>query len=109
MDEYPEKTCSIDRLVRQPRLVAATIAGEKTQQRRDGIYGYPGDKFSLQGIAFIITRLERNSLGDMTDADAHSEGFQGLQEYKDLILKMHAGMTWESSHLVWVHHFDRDV
>ena len=109
MEEYPEKTCSIDRLVRQPRLVAATIAGEKTQQRRDGIYGYPGDKFSLQGVVFVITRLERKSLGDMTDTDAHLEGFPGLQEYKDLILKMHSGMTWESSHLVWVHHFDRDV
>jgi len=25
--------------------------------------------------------------------------------YRDIILKMHAGMTWEADALVWVHSF----
>jgi len=33
-DGYPEKTCSIDRLVTHPKLVAAALSGTKTQQRR---------------------------------------------------------------------------
>ena len=109
MDEYPEKTCEIDRLVRQPKLVAAAKAGQKTQQRRDGIYAYPGEKFSLQGTNFTVTKLELKSLGDMTDADALAEGYPNLSSYKDLILRMHAGMEWNDSNLVWVHHFAKDV
>ena len=45
METYPEKTCSIDRLVTHPKLVAAAKAGMKTQQRRDGIYGLPRRNF----------------------------------------------------------------
>ena len=68
--DYPEKTCTTDRLVRHPKLVAAAIAGTKTQQRRDGIYAYPNETFELEGIPFIVTAVERQRLGDMSDADA---------------------------------------
>jgi hypothetical protein len=105
--EYPEKTCSVDRLVRQPKFMAAAIAGEKTQQRRDGVYAYPGEEFSLQGVAFMVTKLERECLGEMTEFDARAEGFPSLVAYKDFILKMHKGMEWDKSHPVWVHHFSR--
>jgi len=50
--DYPEKSCSIARLVTHPKFVAAVLAGEKTQQRRDGIYAYPGETFELEGIQF---------------------------------------------------------
>ena len=70
MEAYPEKTCSIDRLVTHPKLVSATKAGLKTQQRRNGIYGYPGETFELEGMTFVVTGLERQRLGDMTDEHA---------------------------------------
>jgi len=54
MTDYPEKTCDIDRLVRHPKLVAAAIAGQKTQQRRDGIYGWPDETFELAIGQIII-------------------------------------------------------
>lgn len=108
MNDYPEKNCDIDRLVRHPKLVEAALSGKKTQQRRDGVYAYPGEKFKLDGIDFIMTSLERQSLGEMTDADANAEGYPSLDMYKGLILKMHAGMTWEADSLVWVHSFKRD-
>jgi hypothetical protein len=44
----------------------------------------------------------------MTDKDANAEGYPSLEMYKGLILKMHAGMTWENDSLVWVHRFKRD-
>ena len=106
-DTYPEKTCSIDRLVRHPRLVEAAIKGEKTEQRRDGIYAYPGETFELQGVSFVCTDLIRQRLGDMDDADAHAEGYQSLDAYRDLILSMHKGMTWNEDALVWLHRFRR--
>ncbi len=107
MTDYPEKTCEIDRLVRHPKLVAAAIAGQKTQQRRDGVYGWPGETFELDGVPFVITALERKTLADMTDDDAKAEGYPSLEAYKDLILKMHPGMTWDGSAKVWVHHFKK--
>ncbi|MBL4707192.1 MAG: ASCH domain-containing protein [Flavobacteriales bacterium] len=107
MTQYPEKTCDIDRLVRQPKLVAAVLEGRKSQQRRDGIYGYPGETFELEGTTFRIAKLFRQSLGDMTDEDAKAEGYPDLNMYKGLIDKMHPGMPWDNDHLVWVHQFER--
>ena len=106
-DTYPEKTCCIDRLVRHPRLVEAALQGNKTEQRRDGIYAYPGEAFELQGIAFVCTDLIRQRLGDMGDAGAKAEGYDSLDAYRDLILKMHKGMTWNEDALVWLHRFRR--
>ena len=53
MTEYPEKTCEIDRLVTREKLVAAAVQGRKTQQRRDGIYGYPGETFQPCAVEAI--------------------------------------------------------
>ena len=105
---YPAKNCEITRLVTHPKLVAATIAGTKTQQRRDGLYAYPNETFELEGISFVVTSVERKRLGDMTEADAHAEGYPNLDTYKQIILKMHANMTWNDEGLVWVHSFRRN-
>ncbi len=107
VSEYPEKTCEIDRLIRHPKLVSAAIAGNKNQQRRDGLYAYPGETFELDGISFSVTAVDHQTLADMSDADAKAEGYPGLDAYKELILKMHPGMTWDGSHKVWVHYFER--
>lgn len=105
MDNFPEKTCSIDRLIRHPRLIAAAKAGQKTQQRRDGVYAWPGEEFELEGVAFVVTDLKRERLGEMTDEHARAEGYPDLASYRELILKMHPGMTWNNDHQVWVHCF----
>ena len=107
MNAYPEKNCEIDRLVRHPKLVEAALQGRKTQQRRDGIYAYPGEVFVLEGVEFEITAVKRQKLGDMTDRDAQDEGYPNLAVYKDIILKMHANMEWNDEGLVWVHQFSR--
>ncbi|MDD5276259.1 MAG: ASCH domain-containing protein [Methylovulum sp.] len=109
MENNPPKNCSIDRLVTHPKLVAAAKAGTKTQQRRDGVYGWPGETFMLEEMAFVVTDLSRQRLGDMTDEHAQAEGYPSLEMYKDIILKMHAGMTWNPDSLVWVHTFAAQV
>jgi hypothetical protein len=105
--EYPEKTCSIDRLVRHKRLVEAAVDGRKTEQRRDGIYGHPGETFELEGHTFEIVGLTHDRLGDMSEAEAHAEGYETLEDYRELILRMHRGMEWDVEHRVWVHRFRR--
>lgn len=109
MNTYPPKTCQIDRLVRHPKLVEAAKAGLKTQQRRDGLYAYPGETFELDGAGFVVTAVERRSLGEMSEDDARAEGYPNLDAYRELILKMHPGMAWDESHLVWVHCFERQA
>jgi len=103
--DYPEKTCTIDRLVRQEKFVEATLAGTKTEQRRDGVYGYPGESFTLEERTFEIVSLTQDRLGDMTDEEARAEGFQDFEAYRSLIIRMHRGMEWDPDHLVWVHRF----
>ena len=107
--DYPEKSCEIDRLVTHEKLVEAALAGRKTQQRRDGVYAYPGETFELEGIEFTVTGLEQKTLGDMTDADAQAEGYPSMEMYKGLILRMHAGMKWNENHKVWVHSFEKSA
>jgi len=107
MQTYPEKTCDISRLVRHPRLVAEALAGRKTEQRRDGVYAYPGESFELDGIEFVVTDLRRERLGDMGDVGAQAEGYPSLDEYRNLILSMHKGMQWNDEAMVWVHCFQR--
>lgn len=106
MSEFPEKTCTIDRLVTHDKLVAAALAGKKTQQRRAGVYAYPGETFELQGTQFVVKDLRQETLADMTDAEAQKEGYPNMQFYKDLILRMHKGMEWDPSEKVWVHEFE---
>ena len=103
--DYPEKTCSIDRLVTNDRMVEAVLSGQKVQQRRNGVYAYPGEQFDLEGNLFEVTRVERQKLGDMTEEDAFKEGFSNLESYQQIILHMHAGMEWDVNHKVWLHEF----
>ena len=103
--DFPEKTCEISRLVRQKKLVDATLAGRKTEQRRDGVYGYPGERFDLDGRSFEIVSLTHERLGDMTDDQARAEGFPNLEAYQTLIARMHRGMEWDPEHRVWVHRY----
>jgi len=107
-NKYPEKTCSIEKLVSHPKLVEATLAGKKTQQRRNGVYAYPGEKFTLEDKTFVVTGLTRQALGDMTDADAMAEGYPSIQMYKALIEKMHQGanISFDDKSMVWVHEFE---
>jgi hypothetical protein len=109
MTSFPEKTCSIERLITHPKLVAAAIAGLKTQQRRHGVYGLPGETFKLGEVSFVITDLQRQCLGDMTEEHAKAEGYDDLESYQNIILKMHAGMVWNDEGLAWVHSFVRQT
>ena len=107
MTDFPKKTCTIDRLVTHEKLVAAALDGSKTQQRRAGVYGYPGETFDIEGVAFVIKDLRQESLGGMTEEDAHLEGYPNLEVYQNLILRMHPGMSWEDEFPVWVHEFEK--
>lgn len=107
MADYPEKTCSIDRLLTHKMLIVAAIAGRKTEQRRAGVYAYPGELFEVCGQTFVVRDLRRERYGDMTEADAQAEGYPCLAMYKELIKRVHGGTDMEDDQLVWVHQFEK--
>ena len=103
--DYPEKTCSSDRLVRHPMMVKQVVTGTKRRQRRNGVYVYPGEMFTIGDKTVECTALFRQALGEIDDAAAILEGFPSLAAYKGFILKMHKGMEWDDSAKAWVHEF----
>ncbi|MFP7298503.1 ASCH domain-containing protein [Neobacillus niacini] len=101
----PPKTCSVDRLVTMESDVKKVLAGEKTATRRNGRYADPGEIMTLDGRQFVVERVYSQSLGELTDDDAKSEGFSTVEEYKQSILAYHPGMPWLPQMRVWVHEF----
>ena len=103
--EYPEKTCSVERLVTVPEDVQKVLDGKKTATRRNGVYAYPGEVMTLNGQGYEVKSLYQQSLGEVTEENAKQEGFEDLEAYKKSILDMHEGMKWIPTMKVWVHEF----
>lgn len=104
-EQLPPKTCTIDRLVTLEEDVERVLNGEKTATRRNGRYADPGETWELRGKLFEVHKVYQQSLGELTDEDAKTEGFADLESYKNNILSMHPGMPWLPQMRVWVHEF----
>ncbi|MET3574563.1 ASCH domain-containing protein [Bhargavaea ullalensis] len=104
-EELPPKTCSVERLVTNPADVQNVIDGKKTATRRNGRYADPGEVMELDGGSFEVTDVYIQTLGEMTEEDARSEGYEGLEDYKNAIISFHPGMKWVPKMEVWVHEF----
>ena len=105
MTNYPEKTCSIERLVTIPEDVKKVLEGKKWATRRNGVYAYPGETMTLEGKEYTIEKLYEQTLGELTDEDAKSEGHQTVEEYKEAMLSIHDKMPWLPKMKVWVHEY----
>ncbi|MCZ8521520.1 MULTISPECIES: ASCH domain-containing protein [Paenibacillus] len=104
-EALPPKTCSIERLVTLDADVAKVLSGEKTATRRNGRYADIGEVMELQGRKFEVTNVYSQSLGELTDENIQAEGYASVDEYKNYIMSMHAGMPWLPQMRVWVHEF----
>ncbi|WP_163183128.1 ASCH domain-containing protein [Neobacillus sedimentimangrovi] len=101
----PPKTCTIDRLITLEEDIKKVLSGKKTATRRNGRYADLGEIMTLEGRKFVVEKVYPQSLGELTDEDARSEGYQSLEEYKQSILSLHPGMPWLPQMRVWVHEF----
>lgn len=101
----PPKTCSIERMITKEEDIARVLEGKKTATRRNGRYADPGEIMELQGKKYEVYEVYQQTLGELTDGDAQTEGFANLEEYKTYILSLHAGMPWVPSMKMWVHQF----
>lgn len=103
--EWPEKSCSIERLVTIEADVKKVLNNEKTSTRRNGVYAYPGEVVVLDGKEIKVDALYKQTLGEMTDEHAKQEGYATVEEYKQSILAIHPNMPWIPTMSVWVHEF----
>ncbi|MGO4886472.1 ASCH domain-containing protein [Anaerobacillus sp. MEB173] len=85
--------------------VEKVLAGKKTSTRRNGRYADIGEIMELEGKKYEVTAIYSQSLGEMTDEDAKSEGYENMESYKNHILSLHRGMPWVPTMKVWVHEF----
>jgi hypothetical protein len=104
-EALPPKTCSIDRMITVDADIDRVLSGAKTSTRRNGRYADPGEIMELGGRRFEVTRVYQQALGELSEEDARSEGFESMEAYKSYILGMHKGMPWIPSAKVWVHEF----
>jgi hypothetical protein len=104
-DQLAQKTCSIDRMITVEKDVQKVLSGEKTCQRRNGRYADAGEIWEIDGRKFEVYNVFQQPLGDMTEADAHREGFSDMETYKQNMLSMHPGMPWVPKMKAWVHEF----
>ena len=105
--ELPAKTCSIERLITRTDDIERVTTGTKTSTRRNGRYADVGEVMELAGQRFVVTRVYRQRLSEMTDADFRSEGFDSQEAYAAHIQHAHNGMPipWIQAAKVWVHEF----
>ncbi|MEK8128567.1 ASCH domain-containing protein [Paenibacillus filicis] len=104
-EALPPKTCTIDRMITVEADVDKVLSGLKTSTRRNGRYADPGEVMELRGQRFEVTRVYRQTLGDLTDEIIQSEGYPTVEAYKTYITSLHAGMPWLPQMKVWVHEF----
>ncbi|WP_426453924.1 ASCH domain-containing protein [Paenibacillus sp. S-38] len=104
-EALPPKTCSIERMITVDADVAKVLSGEKTATRRNGRYADIGEIMELQGRKFEVTNVYSQALGELTDENIKGEGYSSVEEYKNYIMSMHAGMPWMPQMRVWVHEF----
>jgi hypothetical protein len=103
--ELPPKKGTAQQLVTLEPDVEKVLRGEKTATRRNSRYADVGEVMELRGERFEVTKVYRQSLGELTDADAQAEGFPDVAAYRDSILSMHPGMPWLPHMQVWAHEF----
>lgn len=105
LNELPPKTCSIERLITKEDDIARVLRGEKTATRRNGRYADPGEIMELGGKRYLVERVYKQALGELTDVHAQQEGYENVEAYKQSILAIHPNMPWLPHMQVWVHEF----
>lgn len=87
------------------RIREKVLAGEITQLHRGDKHASEGDTFVIDGTAFVVTQVERERLGELTDADARAEGSPNLAAYKRRIERTH-GTEWDDDRTAVRHEFE---
>lgn len=96
-----------DVLLPSDRLKRRVRAGEITELRRSEQYAAEGDSFELDGATFEVVAVERDRLGELTEADARRMGAEDLDAYRERLERAHPNYEWDPDAETVCHRFER--
>jgi len=96
-----------DTVLPSGRMRQGAVDGEVTQVHRGRAYADVGDTFTIDGVAFEVVDTEDRTLGDLTDEDARAEGYQDLEQYREVLDRAHEDFEWDDDSEIVCHRFER--
>jgi hypothetical protein len=96
-----------DVLLPSDRLQRRVREGEITELRRSEPYAAEGDRFEIDGATFEVVAVERDRLGDLTEADARRMGAEDLDAYRERLRQVHPNYEWDADAETVCHRFER--
>ncbi len=87
------------------RLREKVLDGEITQLHRGDRHADSGDTFVIDDTEFVVTDVQTERLGSMTDEDARKEGSPDLDAYKKRIERTH-DTEWDDDNEAVLHRFE---
>jgi hypothetical protein len=93
-------------------LLDMVISGAKTQTRRrhkhtlrkDRIYAVKRNWLETTGDYIQIKKVYPQKLGDVSEEEAHKEGFSGLDEFREAWIRING--SWDPEMVVTVYEFE---
>ncbi len=82
-------------------------AGEVTQIHRGHRYADEGDTLVVDDATFEVVAVEDRTLGDLTDEDARAEGARDLEQYREMLDRVHDHFEWDDDSEVVLHRFEK--
>lgn len=101
--DWPEKY-NINQLVSNQENIDQLVRGNKVSVRRNDRYADVGDEVILDGHLFIVEDVYPQYLRNMTEEQAHDEGYKSLEDYKEALTSIHKSVVWDPDQLVWAHY-----
>ncbi|UPV98841.1 ASCH domain-containing protein [Halorussus gelatinilyticus] len=96
-----------DTLLPNQRMRRGAQDGEISQIHRGQQYAEEGDRFAVDGDAFEVVAVRERTLGDLTDEDARKEGMRDLEQYREILDRVHDDFEWDDDSEVVLHRFER--
>jgi hypothetical protein len=96
-----------DVLLPRDRLKRRVREGEMTELRRSEQYAAEGDSFEVDGATFEVVAVERDRLGDLTEADVRRMGAEDLDAYRERLQRIHPNYEWDPDAETVCHRFER--
>ena len=94
-------------LLPSDRMRRGATEGDVTQIHRGNRHAEAGDRFEIDGEAFEITEARERQLGDLTDEDARAEGMADLDQYREMLNRVHEHFEWNDESGVVLHRFEK--
>ncbi|WP_137283841.1 ASCH domain-containing protein [Halorussus salinisoli] len=100
-------TIDADSLLPNERMRRGALAGQISQIHRGDRYADEGDRFEVDGESFEVVEVRERTLGDLTDEDARKEGMADLEEYREILNRVHDDFEWSDDSDVVLHRFEK--